>query len=83
MLSNPIWSFSSGSWQLFSYIYISMFLNILKPSLIYRSCNDEITYNIIKPRLFLYQDFKRKQNADIHLMGVHGLTKEDLEALGR
>jgi len=29
------------------------------------------------------KDFKRKQNADIHLMGVHGLTKEDLEALGR
>ena len=26
------------------------------------------------------KEFKRKQNADIHLMGVHGLTKEDLEA---
>jgi len=23
------------------------------------------------------KDFKRKQNADIHLMGVHGLTKDD------
>ena len=29
------------------------------------------------------QEFKRKQNADIHLMGVHGLTKEDLATLGR
>jgi len=29
------------------------------------------------------KDFKRKQNADIHLMGVHGLTKEDLQELGR
>jgi len=27
--------------------------------------------------------FQRKQNADIHLLGVHNLTKEDLEALGR
>jgi len=29
------------------------------------------------------KEFKRKQNADIHLMGVHGLTKEDLATLGR
>jgi len=29
------------------------------------------------------KQFKRKQNADIHLMGVHGLTKEDLAELGR
>ena len=29
------------------------------------------------------KQFKRKQNADIHLMGVHGLTKEDLATLGR
>ena len=29
------------------------------------------------------KQFKRKQNADIHLMGVHGLTKEDLASLGR
>ena len=27
--------------------------------------------------------FQRKQNADIHLLGVHGLTKEDLAKLGR
>ena len=27
--------------------------------------------------------FQRKQNADIHLMGVHHLTTEDLEKLGR
>ena len=29
------------------------------------------------------KQFKRKQNADIHLMGVHGLTKDDLATLGR
>ena len=29
------------------------------------------------------KQFKRKQNADVHLMGVHGLTKEDLITLGR
>eukprot|EP00088_Acartia_fossae_P007779 TRINITY_DN13649_c0_g1_i1.p1 TRINITY_DN13649_c0_g1~~TRINITY_DN13649_c0_g1_i1.p1 ORF type:complete len:359 (-),score=60.81 TRINITY_DN13649_c0_g1_i1:215-1240(-) len=29
------------------------------------------------------KDFKRKQNADIHLMGVHGYTKEMLTAQGR
>ena len=27
--------------------------------------------------------FQRKQNADVHLMGVHELKKEDLEKLGR
>jgi hypothetical protein len=27
--------------------------------------------------------FFRKQNADIHLMGVHGFTKDDLYNLGR
>lgn len=27
--------------------------------------------------------FQRKQNADIHLLGVHGMTKDDLAALGR
>ena len=27
--------------------------------------------------------FQRKQNADIHLMGVHHLRTEDLEKLGR
>ena len=29
------------------------------------------------------KQFKRKQNADIHLMGVHKLTKKDLVKLGR
>ena len=27
--------------------------------------------------------FQRKQNADIHLLGVHNLTKDDLAKLGR
>jgi hypothetical protein len=27
--------------------------------------------------------FQRKQNADIHLLGVHNLTKDDLASLGR
>jgi hypothetical protein len=31
----------------------------------------------------LYAIFFRKQNADIHLMGVHGFTKDDLYNLGR
>ncbi len=29
------------------------------------------------------KQFRRKQNADIHLLGVHGLTKDDLATLGR
>jgi hypothetical protein len=29
------------------------------------------------------KQFRRKQNADIHLLGVHQMSKDDLEKLGR
>ena len=29
------------------------------------------------------KQFQRKQHADVHLINVHGLTKEDLATLGR
>ena len=39
--------------------------------------------NIILEIKVLNLKFVLLQNADIHLMGVHGLTREDLTTLGR
>ena len=43
----------------------------------------QVKENIILERQLSNLTFILLQNADIHLMGVHGLTKEDLTTLGR